>query len=88
MLIENDILKSKKFNIFTFNSFVYIDSYKITILILIKNRFISQFTSVHFVKTCMISSHVEISISIHKILLFERDYLSESTDQLFRFSFT
>ena len=78
MLIENDILKSKKFDIFTSNSFAYIDSYKIIISISIKNRFISQFASKYYVKTCMILSHAEISISIHKISLFERNYLFES----------
>ena len=50
---------------------------RITITILIKNRFISQLTSIHFVKTCIISSHVEIRILIHKISLFEQNYLFE-----------
>ena len=77
MLIENDVLKSKKFDIFTFTSTVYIESCKVIISIFIKNRFISQSTTIHFIKARIISSHTKINISIHKISLSKRDYFFE-----------
>ena len=77
MLIENDVLKSEKFDIFTFTSTVYIESCEIIISIFIKNRFISQSATIHFIKTRIISSHTKISISIHKISLSKRDYFFE-----------
>ena len=77
MLIKNNVLRSKKFNIFTFTSTVYIESCEIIISIFIKNRFISQSAAIHFIKTRIISSHTKISISIHKILLSKRDYFFE-----------
>ena len=83
MLIKNDILKSKKFDIFTFTSSAYIESCETVISIFIKNRSAFRTTSVHFTKTRIISFHVEISILIHKILLFERDYLFESAETNF-----
>lgn len=77
MLIENNVFESKKFNIFTFTSIVYIESCEVIISIFIKNRFISQSASVHSIKTRIISSRTKISISIHKISLSERDYFLE-----------
>ena len=80
MLIENDVLRSEKFDIFTFTSTVYIESCEIIISIFIKNRFTSQSATIHFIKTRIISSHTKISISIHKISLSERDYFFEPVE--------
>ena len=83
MLLENDVLNSKKFDIFTFTSSTYIESCEIIISIFIKNRFMSRSAFVHFTKTRIISSRTEISIFIHKISLSERDYLFESAETNF-----
>ena len=79
MLIENDVLKSKKFDIFISISSVYIDSCDVIISIFIRNRFVFQSASVHFTKFCIVSSRTEISISIHRISLSDRDYFFELT---------
>ena len=83
MLLKNDILDSKKFDIFTSTSSTYIESCEITISIFIKNRFMSRSAFVHFTKTRIISSRIEISILIHKISLSERDYLFEPAEANF-----
>ena len=83
MLIENDVLRSKKFDIFTFTSTVYIESCEIIISIFIKNRFTSKSAAIHSIKARIISSHTEISISIHKISLSERDYFFEPVEANF-----
>ena len=87
MLIENDVLKSEKFDIFTFTSTVYIESCEIIISISIKNRFISQSTSIHSIKARIIASHTKLSISIHKISLSERDYFFEPAEANFSIYF-
>ena len=79
MLIENDVLESKKFDIFISISSVSIDSCDVIISIFIRNRFTFQSTSVHFIKFCIVSSRTEISISIHRISLSDRDYFFELT---------
>ena len=83
MLLKNDVLNSKKFDIFTSTSSAYIESCEIIISIFIKNRFVSRSTFVHFIKTRIISSRIEISIFIHKISLSKRDYLFEFAETNF-----
>ena len=83
MLLKNDVLNSKKFDIFTFTSSAYIENCEIIISIFIKNRFVSRSASVHFIKARIISSRTEISIFIHKISLSKRDYLFESAEANF-----
>ena len=83
MLLENDVLDSKKFDILTSTSSAYIESCEIIISIFIKNRFVSRSAFVHFIKTRIISSRTEISILIHKISLSKRDYLFEFAEANF-----
>ena len=83
MLIENDVLKLKKFDIFISISSVYIDSCDVIISIFIRNRFVFQSASVHFTKFCIVSSRTEISISIHRISLSDRDYFFEFAEANF-----
>ena len=58
ILIENDVLRLKKFNIFTFTSTAYIESCEVIISIFIKNRFTSQSTTIHFRLTNMTHLYV------------------------------
>ena len=85
MFIKNDVLKSKKFDIFISISSIYIDSCDVIILIFIKSRFVFQSKSLHFTKSHVISSRIEINIFIHRITLFERDYLFEFAETNFSF---
>ena len=87
MLIKNDVLRSKKFDIFTSTSTVYIENCKVIISISIKNRFISQSASIHSIKARIIASHTKLSISIHKISLSERDYFFEPAEANFSIYF-
>ena len=53
----------------------------------IRNKFISQSTSIHSIKARIIAPHTKVSISIHKILLSERDYFFELAEANFSIYF-
>ena len=50
MLIENNLSKSRKFDIFISILSIYIDSCDVIILIFIKSRFAFQSTLIHFIE--------------------------------------
>ena len=63
-------------NIFTFTNSTLMKSCNVTILITIQFKFISQIKLIHAIEIS-ISTHFEIVISIHKITIFDRDYMFE-----------
>lgn len=52
--INNDILNSKKFDIFIFTFSIYIESCNVIISIFVKNRSISRTTSIYLIKIIVI----------------------------------
>ena len=83
ILIENDILNSEKFDISLFTFSAHIESCDVTISISVKNRSTFRIASVYAVKFVTISFHSEQTIVIHKIFLFDRHYIFESTETNF-----
>ena len=79
--IENDVLNSKLINIFTFTCTVFINNCDVIVSIIIKTKFISQFRLIHAINTD-ISTRFEIVISIHKITIFDRDYMFKSKTKM------
>ena len=79
MLIENDIFESKLIDIFTSINTAYIESYDVTIFIVINAWFKSQYMLVHTLKTTTVFFEIECVLRIHNITLPKRDYLFEST---------
>ena len=78
LLIENDILNSKKIDISNFTKTTYIDHCEIIISIIIKTEIRSQTRSIHAFKTLIISFKSECLISIHAMIFFSnRDFLFE-----------
>ena len=76
MLINNDILKSELIDISTFTKSAYVDSCEVTILIRMQIKTFST-RSVCAMKSIVISSLTELTISIHKIDAFNNDYIFE-----------
>lgn len=77
IFIENNVLKFEKLDIFTSTLLVYTKNCEIFISIFIENRFVLQTISVYLIKASIILFRFEISIFIHKISLFERNYFFE-----------
>ena len=77
-LIDNDVLDFEFIDIFTFINTIFIESCNVIISIVVKFRSFSQIRSIHTTKENKISSHSELTISIHKIVAFDRDYIFES----------
>ena len=65
--MNNNILNSKKINIFNSTKLAHIKSCDITISIIIKTRII-QFKSIHTIKTCLILSKSKYLILIHYMI--------------------
>ena len=76
MLIDNDILKSEFIDISTFTKSAYVDNCEITIFIWMQVKTFST-RSVCAMKSIVISSLTELTISIHKIDAFNNDYIFE-----------
>ena len=76
MLIDNDILRSKFIDISTFTKSTYVNSCEITIFIRMKIKTFSV-RSVCAMKSIVISSLTELTISIYKINAFSSDYIFE-----------
>ena len=79
LLIENDVLKFESIDIFIFTDSTFIKSCDVTISITIQIRFTSQVRFIHAIKIS-ISANSEIAISIHRITIFDRDYIFESKE--------
>lgn len=77
ILIDNDVLESKLFDISMFNNIVYIENCEIIIFITIAFHRTMQTKFVYLVKLNLISSHFEELIFIHKLTVLNRDYLFE-----------
>ena len=81
ILIDNDILDSKLFDISMFNKSTYIESCDVTISITIANsRY--QTKLIHCIKIELISAHTEKLISIYKIFLANQNYFFESANSI------
>ena len=79
ILIDNDVLNSKMFDISMSISTTYIENCDVIISITIFSR--EMHTQViHFIKTNLIASYSEKLISIHKICVSDRDYFFESIE--------
>ena len=76
MLIDNNILRSEFIDISTFTKSTYIDSCEITILIRMQIKTFSV-RSICAIKSIVISSLIELTISIYKINAFNNDYIFE-----------
>ena len=81
ILLENDIFDFELFDISMSTNTIYIESCKITISInIITTHRFFQSKFVHFTKIKIVSSNFERFISIHKIVISNRNYLFESFD--------
>ena len=80
ILLENDVLRSKLFDICMSFDTVYIESCDVIISIKISNHKVFQSKSVHSTKVKIISTHSKRLIFIHKTDSCDRDYLFESTE--------
>ena len=86
MLIDNDVIDSKKWNIDNEHNKITIDSCDVTIFIDIRRRSSidqSMHKSMHIKKTIIVSSQSEMIISIHYLvdnIFNDRDYLFESNE--------
>ena len=76
LLIENDVLNCELIDIFTFTNSTLIETCNVTILITTQFKFISQIKFIHPIKINILA-HSEIVIFIHRITIFDRDYMFE-----------
>ena len=80
ILIDNDIMSSKDISIDSDKYTAHIESCKITILVEIKNSRTTVSKLVHSRKTTIISSRTKLSIEIHHLVVFDKEYLFELED--------
>ena len=86
MLLNNDIIKSKRMIFDSSNNVVHIDNCDVSIFLNIKTFRIVIHTSIHARKTMIISSRSEIVVSIHYIIIsIDRDFFFESKKMNFSF---
>ena len=79
MLIENDLMKSKKIDINVTKETAHIDSCDVIVALNVKTFRTIVHTSIHARKTIIVFSHIEIVLSIHFTTIFaNRDFLFES----------
>ena len=83
MLIDNDCIDSKKIIVNSADDIAHIDSCDVIVAVNVKiSRIIVQI-SVHARKTIVVSSQFEMTMSVHYIIILsDRDFLFESTNQL------
>ena len=81
VLININIIISKKINILTFQAKAEIDNYDINVFIKIRIRDRAVVHSMYIKKFIIISPHIQLAISIHHINLLIRDFFFEF-DQL------
>ena len=79
MLLNNDIIDSKRISFDFFNNVAHIDNCNVSIFLNIKTFKIVVHISIHVRKTMIISSRNEIVVSIHYIIIsIDRDFFFES----------
>ena len=77
LLINNDILKLEFIDIFISINTTFIENCDVIISNLLKSKSFSQTKAVHATKSINILSHSKFAISIHKIVVLERDHSFE-----------
>ena len=79
MLIDNDIIEFEQFIIDMKITQIIIENIDVSIFIEMKSTKMSFQRLIHLKKIAIISSHIEMTISIHNVNLFvSRDFLFES----------
>ena len=79
MFIENDLMKSKKIDINVTKRIAHIDNCDVIVALNVKISRTIVHTSIHARKTIIVSSHIEIVLSIHFITISaNRNFLFES----------
>ena len=83
MLLNNDIIDSKQIVFDVTKKFVYIDSIDVFITLNIRSSKIVVQRLIHLLKIIVVSSHAELTISIHNVnLSTNRNFLFESNDDI------
>ena len=75
ILIENDVLKSELIDVSIFKKSIYIESCDVTIFIRIQTK--ARVTSMHTIKSVIVSSQTKLTIFIHNIVVSNCDYIFE-----------
>ena len=79
MFIDNDLMKLKKIDINVTKKSIHIDNCDVIVVLNVKTSRIIVHTSIYVRKTIIVSSHIEIVLSIHFTIIFaNRDFLFES----------
>ena len=77
VLININIMISKKIDILTFQAKIEIDNYNINVFIKIRIKSRIVIHSMHVKKFIIISSHTQLTISIHYVNFSNRDFFFE-----------
>ena len=80
ILIDNDIMSSKDIFVDSEKHTIHIESCKVIVSMKVKSSNAIVSKSIHLRRTTFISSRSEISVEIHHLIVFDKDYLFELED--------